>query len=164
MVLRSRETHEILRVYCDTSVFGGCFDKGFELDSLRVIRMARNSEITIVTSQPVLDEIADGPPHVLELVNSLPKSSIEFHALTKECISLQREYLRDGVLGARWAIDALHVAAATVARADAIVSWNFRHIVRIDKIKAFNEVNMKLGYPQLIIVSPKQVQEYDDEN
>ena len=49
------------------------------------------------------------------------------------------------------------VAAATVARADAIVSWNFRHIVRLDKIKGFNQVNFEIGYAHLTIISPKEV-------
>ena len=41
--------------------------------------------------------------------------------------------------------DATHVAAATVAKADAVVSWNFKHIVRLDKIKAYNEVEARDG-------------------
>jgi hypothetical protein len=46
---------------------------------------------------------------------------------------------------------------ATVYRADAIVSWNFRHIVRLDKIKMFNQINLLNGYGILTIISPKEV-------
>jgi len=49
------------------------------------------------------------------------------------------------------------VAAATVARADAIVSWNFKHIVRLDRIRGFNAVNLMQGYGIITIVSPKEV-------
>jgi len=51
----------------------------------------------------------------------------------------------------------LHVALATVNRADAIISWNFKHIVRLDKIKAYNLVNTKNGYGVVTILSPKEV-------
>ena len=53
--------------------------------------------------------------------------------------------------------DATHVAAATAARADAIVSWNFKHIVHWDKIRLFNAVNLREGYAPLEIRSPKEV-------
>jgi len=37
------------------------------------------------------------------------------------------------------------------------VSWNFRHIVKLDKIKGYNQVNLLSGYGLLTIVSPKEV-------
>jgi hypothetical protein len=54
-------------------------------------------------------------------------------------------------------VDAMHVAFATIARVDAIVSWNFKHIVRFDKIKAFNQINFQNGYGYLQILSPKEI-------
>ena len=72
-------------------------------------------------------------------------------------------YLAAKILGSRWADDAAHVAAATVARADAIVSWNFQHIVRLDRMKAYNQVNLLDGYGILTIVTPKEVLS-DDKN
>ena len=59
--------------------------------------------------------------------------------------------------------DALHVAAATVARADLIVSWNFRHMVNYERIRKFNGVNAMEGYPAIEIRSPLEIQ-YGDEN
>lgn len=53
--------------------------------------------------------------------------------------------------------DDLHVANATVARVDFIVSWNFRHIVHFDKIRGDNAVNLREGYGMLDIHSPKEV-------
>jgi hypothetical protein len=62
-----------------------------------------------------------------------------------------------GILDPHSTDDATHVAAATVARADAIVSWNFKHLVRIDKIRAYNQVNLQTGFGMLSIVSPQEV-------
>lgn len=50
-----------------------------------------------------------------------------------------------------------HVALAKVSRADAIVSWNFKHIVRLEKMKAYNQINLLNGYGILTIVSPMEV-------
>lgn len=54
----------------------------------------------------------------------------------------------------------LHIALATVADIDVLVSWNFKHIVRLDKIRIFNAVNLELGYKQLQIYSPREVTSY----
>jgi hypothetical protein len=70
---------------------------------------------------------------------------------------LQERYLEAGILGETWRDDALHVAIATVARADLIVSWNFKHIVQVVKIRRFNSVNMMHGYQAVDIRSPREV-------
>jgi hypothetical protein len=46
---------------------------------------------------------------------------------------------------------------ATVAAVDALVSWNFKHIVRLEKIRLFNAVNVESGYQPLNILSPREV-------
>ncbi len=58
--------------------------------------------------------------------------------------------------------DAVHVAAATVAGADVILSWNFKHIVNFSRIRRFNSVNVALGYRTMTILSPMEVV-YEDE-
>ena len=78
--------------------------------------------------------------------------------VTPEIRGLSAAYIAAGIIGRTSLDDALHVAAATVSRVDAIVSWNFKHIVRLDRIKGYNQVNLSLGYGILTIVSPKEVQ------
>lgn len=77
-------------------------------------------------------------------------------------LELRNAFLRAKVVGTKSAYDATHVAAATVARADAIVSWNFQHIVRLDKIRMYNGVSLQLGYPPISIVSPQEIR-FDEE-
>lgn len=48
-------------------------------------------------------------------------------------------------------------ALATRANVDALVSWNSRHIVRLEKIRLFNAVNVESGYRVLNILSPREV-------
>ena len=78
--------------------------------------------------------------------------------VTPEIRGLSVAYIAAGIVRKSSLDDTLHVAAATVSRVDAIVSWNFKHIVRLDRIKGYNQVNLSLGYGILTIVSPKEVQ------
>lgn len=153
----------LLRVYVDTSVIGGCFDDEFSEESRRFFDLVRSGHIKVLVSQVVLEELADAPPEVREWLVSLPPNTIEPLMLTPAVIALRDAYIAAGIVGARFVDDATHVAAATCWRADAIVSWNFRHIVQIDKMKAYNEVNLKSGYGLLSIVSPQEVRIDEDD-
>ena len=151
------------RIYCDSSVIGGYFDSEFEADSQRFIDAVKKGRIVMLVSEVVLQEILEAPENVQNLLDSMPTSSVERVPLSREVIELRNAYIAAGILGPKWIDDATHVAAATVARADAIVSWNFAHIVRLDKMKAYNQVNLINGYGILTIISPKEVQHDDTE-
>ena len=154
-----------LRVYLDTSVIGGCLDVEFATDSGRVINAIREKRVIMLLSDLVIAELARAPEPVLDVLRSLPADAIETVALTEEALSLRDAYMAAGIVGVKSINDAGHVALATVARADAIVSWNFKHIVRLDKMRAYNRVNLLEGYGILTIVSPMEVTLDDsDEN
>lgn len=146
-----------MRIYADTSVIGGCFDPEFAVESLRLVDAVRRGRLVLLLSDVVLAELADAPARVQAVLQSLPATAVEKVEITEEVLQLRDAYLAAKVVGPRWADDAAHVAAATVTRADAIVSWNFQHIVRLDKMKAYNQVNLKQGYGMLTIVTPKEV-------
>jgi hypothetical protein len=77
--------------------------------------------------------------------------------LDEEAVSLAEAYIKERVVGEGNRVDAQHIAIATVQRVDILVSWNFQHIVKWSRIRAFNSVNLKYGYPQLEIRSPQEV-------
>jgi len=150
----------ILQVYLDTSVFGGCYDEKFAADSRRVFDLARTGRLRLIVSDVVLAELAPAPPQVREVIQRLPKEALSIRPIDEEVIRLRDAYLAAGVLTGRWIDDATHVASASIARVDALVSWNFKHIVRLDKIKAFNQVNLANGYGILMIHSPTELREH----
>ena len=146
-----------LRLYAHTSAIGGCFDPEFATDSLRLIEAARNGRVVLLLSDIVIRELEDAPKRVRDILPSLPTAAVERVELTEEVLDLRDAYLEAKILGPQWSDDAAHVAAATVARADAIVSWNLAHIVRLDKMKAYNQVNIINGYGIITIITPKEV-------
>jgi hypothetical protein len=145
------------RLYLDTSVIGGCFDPEFAEDSRRVIEAILSGQARLLFTEVLEAELLNAPEPVRHLFAELPDAVCERIAFTPEIEALAQEYVARGVVPDTWIEDCRHVGAATVARSDAIVSWNFRHIVKLDKIKGYNEVNLLNGYGVLTIVSPKEV-------
>lgn len=146
-----------LRIYVDTSVIGGCLDVEFAAESQRLLEAIRNNKAVMLLSDLIISELVDAPPNVRVILTTLPTEVIEDVSLTEEIIALRDAYIASGVVTSKSINDAAHVAAATVARADAIVSWNFKHIVRLDKMRAYNQINLLNGYGILTIVSSKEV-------
>ena len=152
-----------LRIYVDSSVFGGYFEPEFAEGSRRLFEFVRKGRILVLVSDFVIDEVLDAPAHVQALFTGIPAGAALKIQTSPAAIGLRDEYLRAKILGPASEVDATHVALATVVRADAIVSWNFRHIVHLDKMRRFNQVNLAKGYGPLTIVSPNEVRFDDDE-
>lgn len=145
------------RIYVDTSVIGGCHNAKVADESNRLIRAIEQGKISMLLSDLVLLEIANAPELVQTVLLGIPETSIEYIPLTDEVLALRDAYINAGVVNAKSLNDAGHVAAATIARADAIVSWNFTHIVRLGKIRGYNQVNFANGYGLLTIISPQGI-------
>jgi hypothetical protein len=148
---------ETQRVYLDTSVIGGCFDPEFALWSRGLLRDFREGTFVPVVSELVAAEIAPAPEAVQRVYADLLEMDAEVLELSDEAEALAARYLEHGVIPPRFEADGLHIALATVAGVDLLVSWNFRHIVRFDRIRMFNAVNREAGYKELDIYSPREV-------
>lgn len=146
-----------LRVYADTSVFGGVFDVKFKEASALFFDELSKGRLHLVLSALSVQELLAAPERVRTVLDGLAPQHVEIHAVSEEMEALQMAYLSAGVLGPASENDALHVAAATVLNADMIVSWNFKHIVHFEKIRAFNAINRLRGYKAIEIYSPLEV-------
>ena len=148
----------------DTSVLGGCLDEEFRVASVRLLERSRTGDALLVISDTTLAELAGAPPEVRSVIEDLPKGCLEFIHQDEESEALAEEYIRQEVVSRRMLVDAQHIAVATVAKVDVLVSWNFRHIVNLDRIHGFNAVNLRPGYPMLEIRSPLEVWTDDNED
>lgn len=146
-----------IRVYVDTSVFGGIGDEEFAEASERFFESVRSGKFAILLSNETVRELLKAPVSVQRIWRSFPPESVERVNVDDEATALAEAYIAAGVLGRSSETDALHVAAATVAGADLILSWNFRHIVNYDRILGFNGVNVRNGYRSMVILSPQEV-------
>ena len=80
-----------------------------------------------------------------------------------EAKDLANAYIAAGILGKANLGDAMHVAVATVARADLIISWNFKHLVNYERINEYNGINSLNGYPSIAIYSPLEMTNADED-
>ena len=145
------------RIYVDTSVIGGCFDNEFEKYSNQLFEEFIKGERKLVISDLVLFELEGAPENVKEVLNKVTENNIEYVFINEESVTLTNAYLKEGVIAENSLSDARHIAIATVERVDVLVSWNFKHIVNLNRIHLINSVNLKLGYPILEIRSPMEV-------
>lgn len=146
-----------LRVYIDTSVVGGCLDEEFKEDSTRLFEEFKEGKKIAVVSDILLLELEEAPREVKGILDKVPSRNIEYVSLDEESVSLANAYLKEGVIAENSLSDARHIAIATVDKVDVLVSWNFKHIVNINRIHLLNSVNLKSGYSVLEIRSPKEV-------
>ncbi len=153
----------IKRVYIDTSVVGGNFDKEFSEDTLPFFKRVMNGEITIIVSDLLEAELLRAPEFVKELLDNLPETSKETIKLSEEAIMLADKYIEAKVVGRTSRADCQHIAIATLCHADVLVSWNFKHIVNLDRIRGYNGINFQNGYQMIEIRTPKEIFSYGDE-
>jgi predicted nucleic acid-binding protein len=139
-----------LKIYIDTSVIGGYFDPEFENESKALFKKFQEKEFDLVISDLTQSELTRAPKNVKDLINNL------------EEISLAQEYINENVVGQTSMDDCLHIALATINKIDILVSWNFKHIVNIRRIRGYNAINILNGYPTLEIRSPKDIIDYED--
>ena len=119
------------RVYTDTSVLGGCEDEEFAEHSVRLMESFVRGERVLVLSSLTVQELAAAPAGVRRRLASVPEAHIETLELDAEAKDLAEAYISAGVLTAKMFADAQHIAIATAARVDVLVSWNFKHIVNL---------------------------------
>lgn len=146
-----------LTLYIDTSVIGGYFDIEFEKETRILFDNIEIQKYEIMYSSVTEDELLNAPEQVKNLLNGISSSLLKKVDLTEEAVKLADMYISEGVVGKTSREDCFHIALATIYKADILVSWNFKHIVNIFRIRGYNAVNLKLGYSQIDIRSPKEI-------
>lgn len=150
-----------IRVYADTSVYGGVFDEEFASPTRKFFDEVRDGRFKLVTSAVVQRELDEAPASVREHFDGIVRLADEA-VLTRDALELSQAYLAAGIVGPRSAEDALHVALASLADCAVLVSWNFKHIVHREKAPRYNAVNTLRGTPEIGIYSPAEIIRYED--
>jgi hypothetical protein len=149
------------RIYIDTSVIGGAFDREFEAVTRKFFAQLVEAGNVVVISDLTVAELDDSSSQVRERldewVKSIPPTNRDYIDTTDEMTELAEKYIQAGVVGEASRRDATHIAIATVAKVDILLSWNFKHIVNWGKIKRYNSINLAEGYSLLEIRSPMEV-------
>lgn len=151
------------RMFVDTSVIGGCFDDEFAFASRRLFLVFQAGKAAAVVSSVTLEELELAPARVQAVLTELPADAVEYVMFEEEAAQLADAYVRDGVVGPGSLADAQQVATAALAKVDVIVSWNFRHIVNLRRIRLFTATNLRYGLATPEIRSPLEVLSGEEE-
>lgn len=146
-----------IKIYTDTSVLGGCFDEEFHVPSKKLIEEFKSGSKIILISDLTIREIEQAPQKVQQVLQRIPSEYKEYVTLDDESKYLARKYIDENAILKNFLVAAQHIAIATINRADVLVSWNFRHIVNLRKIRLYNSTNLKYGYSMIEIRSPLEV-------
>lgn len=146
-----------VKIYIDTSVIGGCFDNEFSIWSNILFDNFKSGLYIPIISKTVEFEANLAPELVRNKYKELLNYNPEIVNINEEVYVLMNKYKNKNILSEKYMNDLIHIAAATCANADVLVSWNFKHIVRFDKIQLYNAVNIESGYKSIQIYSPREV-------
>ena len=147
------------RIYIDTSVIGGYHDEEFEIATIQLFHRIENKDFIIYFSEVNETELILAPQHIKDVKLKIPADCIHYIEIDEEVEELAQTYIREKALGKSSENDAYHIALASVNRVDCLVSWNFKHIVNLKRIRGYNSVNLKLNYTMLEIRTPKEILE-----
>jgi predicted nucleic acid-binding protein len=153
----------VTKIYIDTSIIGGYFDDEFSVETKALFERLENKELVFVISSVLMQELQKAPKNVQTLLGKYDKSCFEYVELSSEAIELADKYITEQVVDKTSIDDCRHIAIATIYKADVLASWNFRHIVNLERIKGYNGVNLKYGYSVIEIRNPRELLKYDDE-
>lgn len=149
-------------VYVDTSVIGGVFDSEFELWTNLFFDKVKGKEFSVAISELLIEELRPAPDKVRRFIDTLPEKQIDIARYGDEARELADKYQQEGIVGPTSLADCRHIATATVNNIRILASWNFKHIVNLNKIQLYNAVNIKEGYIPLEIRTPRELIDYED--
>jgi len=150
------------RIYIDTPVVGGYFDEEFKEAKIKLFERLEKNEIIFVVPDLLDLELMNAPKHVREHLLKYSADKFQRVELTEEAVKLADAYIQQKVVGKTSLEDCRHIAMATIYKVDVLASWNFKHIVNLDRIKGYNSVNLRLGYSMIEIRSPKELINYEN--
>lgn len=145
------------KLYLDTSVISALYDERTpERQTLTEQFWQSLGGYQVFTSDLVKDEIEEAADDVRQKM----MKSIEKFVLLKsgeEAEKLAQQYIDFKIFPQKYFDDALHVAVAVSNNMNFLVSWNFKHLVKVKTRKMVNLVNEMLGYPHIEIIAPPEL-------
>jgi predicted nucleic acid-binding protein len=153
-------------IYLETTIFNFPFVDDapqYKTDTLRLFAEIKAGKFKPYTSEYVTAELDrtrdfEKMKQMKALINDYNITVIQ---ASEETEQLANVYVTAGIIPKRYEADALHIAAATVAGLDYIISLNFRHIVKHKTIFETEFINIREGFKRIFIHTPAEVIEHD---
>lgn len=150
-----------IKYYLDTTIFNFVFAEGDDEKKDITLKLFKDLPLIaegVFISDEVIREISRAnEPRKSQLEGLVRKTNPLLLEVDIEVEELAERYIKEGIIPVRYRSDALHIAVAVINGIEAIVSWNFEHIVKLKTRVMVNGVNRLLGYHEIEICSPEEV-------
>jgi hypothetical protein len=147
---------EARKAYVETSVWGMTLPnqpRALREPTKQFLRQCGSGMFLPYISTVVLQEVAlAGEAEAARMTDEINKLAPVALEPSEESEELAEAYLRAGVIPAKKRDDARHIAIATVAGLQIVVSWNHRHLANERKRTLFSAVNRLAGYEQALLI------------
>jgi predicted nucleic acid-binding protein len=145
------------KVYLDTSVISALFDERTpERQQLTKLMWNTLLNYDVYISDIVLAEI-DAVSDILKPVFLKTIDDFGVLKLNPEIENLANDYVKQGIFPEKYYDDALHVAIASVNRIGILLSWNFKHLVKVKTRKLVALLNSINNYQPVEIIAPPEL-------
>ncbi len=147
-----------LKIYLDTSVISH-LDAPDALekmqDTLALWDKIKSGVFSAYLSSITLGELDECPePKRSILFSFLRQIQYDLIALDSQAIEIADKLVSFGILKHKSIDDCQHIAAAIIGGCDAIISWNFKHIVNHKTIQGVKAITALTGFPDIFIYTP----------
>jgi hypothetical protein len=149
-------------VYIDTSIIGGYYDEEFEFWTKQFFKAVDEGRYKLAVSDLLTQELLEAPEEIRTFLDQVQDKRKSHYELSQEAEQLARNYLDNNIVGISSITDCRHIAIATVNGIEILTSWNFKHIVNLNKIHLYNGINLQLGYRTIEIRSPRELIDYEE--
>lgn len=150
-----------LQLYLDTSIFNFVIAQDAPQEreiTLKLFEEIRKGEYEVFISSVVVAEINRAPIETASRLRKLIQEINPEELFIDDTVhALAKKYLEQGIIPLKYEDDALHIAVASVNDLDVIVSWNFKHIVKMKTKREVTGINALMGYKEIEIYSPLEV-------
>lgn len=150
-----------LKLYFDTSIFNFALADDVPKEkevTLKLFDEVRKGKYEVYVSEVVIREAnrasEEKAKSLIDLINEVVSEELYVNDEVQE---LAKRYVTEGIIPERYEDDALHIAVTSVNNLDAIISWNFAHIVKLKTKKEVVGVNAISGFKEIEIYSPWEV-------
>jgi predicted nucleic acid-binding protein len=148
------------RLYLETTVFNYYFDEnrdGHE-DTVKLFEAIGAGEYEAYTSEYAIIELRDAQdPKKSDMLALVEEYGITILDTDDETVRLARLYIQNGIMTAKFGLDALHVAIASVYELDCVLSFNYGHINKLKTKRMTEAINLNEGYKAITICTPMEV-------
>lgn len=148
----------MLKIYLDSTIPNYAFNKHTpekQRAASSLFQLICQKRMQAFISQVVLNEIFHTPNSQKrkQMLNLVKDCNVL--KLNLKTYNLAQTYIKKQIIPAKNFDDAQHIAIATIYKLNALVSYNFEHILRLKTINAINIINKQLGYQEIALVVPE---------